>query len=590
MTKKKNSLVAKDAFDWNLLKRLFALATPYRGTFTLAAFLTILMAFIGPLRPFLIQYTLDEFVAKGNLYGLYMMSAIILALIVISSGIQLWSTFLTNFLGQTIIRDLRAKVYKHVVSFRLKYFDRTPVGTVVTRNVNDIETINEIFSQGLINITGDVLQIVFILMMMFYSDWRLSLVSLSILPLLLYSGYIFKIKVKSSFEDVRNQVARLNTFVQEHIVGMQVVQIFNREKREMEKFRQINEAHRTANINAIFYYSVFFPVVEVIAAISVGLMVWYGSRGVMLEQTTIGTMIAFIMYNGMFFRPIRQLADRLNTLQMGMVASERIFKLLDEKKHLEIDNSILKNKINGEIEFKDVWFGYNEDEPILKGISFKVEKGKTLALVGATGAGKSSIINILSRFYEISSGKILIDGIDIREFELNDLRKQISVVMQDVFLFSGSVNENVKLNDNSITDEKVIEVSKKLGAHRFVNSLPLKYNQEVNERGSSLSSGQKQLISFVRAMLPNPAILVLDEATSSIDHETEEIIQEAISKMMEHRTSIVVAHRLSTIQYADEILVIDKGLIIERGNHNELLEKNGTYKSLYDHQFNMASF
>lgn len=577
------------AFNKLLLARIFALATPYKKQFYFAIALTLGMAFIGPYRPYLIQYTLDNYVANNDANGLIWMSALILALLIVNSFMQLGSTLLTNFLGQTIIKDLRNKVYRHLTQLRLTFFDKTPVGTLVTRTVNDIETISDIFSEGMINILGDVLQIVFILGLMFYTDWKLSLISLSVLPLLLYSSYWFKEAVKKSFEDVRNQVARLNTFVQEHLTGMQIVQIFNREREEYKKFEAINRDHRNANIRSVFYYSVFFPVVEVISAISVGLIVWYGSKGIIDNTISPGVMIAFIMYINMFFRPIRQLADRFNSLQMGMVAGERIFKLIDDTSYTEFSGTQTPAGLNGKVAFNKVWFAYQNEDYILKDISFSIQPGKTLALVGATGAGKSSIINLLSRFYPINKGDILIDDINLNDLNNQWLRSHISVVLQDVFLFSGSIFDNVRLYNQNLSEEEIIETAKQLGAHEFIAALPNGYHQNVHERGATLSVGQRQLISFIRAMVANPAILVLDEATSSIDNETEEVIQKAIANMMKNRTSIVIAHRLSTIVNADEILVLDKGTIIERGTHQQLLAQNGSYKNLYEHQFIKAA-
>lgn len=573
------------AFNKILLARIFALATPYKKQLYFAIILTLGMAFIGPYRPYLIQYTLDNYVANNDTNGLIWMSALILALLIVNSFMQLGSTLLTSFLGQTIIKDLRNKVYRHLTQLRLTFFDRTPVGTLVTRTVNDIETVSDIFSEGMINILGDVLQIVFILGLMFYTDWELSLISLSVLPLLLYSGYWFKEAVKKSFEDVRNQVARLNTFVQEHLTGMQIVQIFNREREEFKKFESINREHLNANIRSVFYYSVFFPVVEVISAISVGLIVWYGSKGIIDNTVSPGVMIAFIMYINMFFRPIRQLADRFNSLQMGMVAGDRIFKLIDDTTYKEFSGTQTPAVLKGKVTFKNVWFAYKNEEYVLKDISFNIQPGKTLAIVGATGAGKSSIINLLSRFYPIKKGNIFIDDIDLNSLNNEWLRSHIGVVLQDVFLFSGSIFDNVRLYNQNFSEKEIIETAKQLGAHAFIEALPNGYHQNVHERGATLSMGQRQLISFIRAMVANPSILVLDEATSSIDNETEEIIQNAIAKMMKNRTSIVIAHRLSTIVNADEILVLDKGTIIERGNHQQLLAQNGAYKNLYKNQF-----
>lgn len=582
---KPNPIKIGNAFNWNLFGKIFSLALPFKKQFYLAVFLTLGMSFLGPYRPYLIQYALDHYVASGDAKGLMRMSLLIFGLLILHSLMQLGSTILANFLGQNIIKDLRNKVYRHLIGLQLRFFDKTPVGTLVTRSISDIETISEVFSEGMINIVGDIFQIVFILILMFATDVKLSLVSLSVIPVLFYSGYLFKEKVKESFEEVRNQVARLNTFVQEHITGMHIVQLFNREQREYESFKAINKEHRNANIKSVFYYSVFFPVVEVLSAISIGLIVWYGSKGALENQISIGTLIAFIMYINLFFRPIRQLADRFNNLQMGMVSSERIFKLLDQKENIERNGTHTLQRPLGNIEFKNIWFGYQPNEPVLKNINFTVKQGQTIAIVGATGAGKSSIINLLGRFYEIDKGEILIDGQNINQYTNQSLRKYISVVLQDVFLFSGSIMDNIKLYNHAIDEEKIVATSKLLGAHEFIEQLPNGYHQQVYERGASLSVGQRQLISFVRAMVTNPAILILDEATSSIDHETEEIIQKAIEKMRKGRSSIVIAHRLSTIIDADEILVLEKGIIVEKGNHFELLQKEGYYKKLYEHQF-----
>ncbi len=581
MTKPKK----KESFDWKLLVRVFSLARPYKEKFFTAVFLTVSIAILGPLRPYLIQVTIDKYIAVGDGKGLLNMAGLLLSLLILGAAMQWWGTLLSNFLGQQIIYDLRNKVYKHLLSFKQSYFDKTPVGNLVTRSISDIEVISEVFSEGMINIVGDILQIAVLLVLMFSTDVKLSLVCLSVLPLLFYSGYLFKEAVKSSFEEVRNKVSQINTFVQEHLTGMQIVQIFNREEQEFKKFKALNAEHRNANIQSVFYYSVFFPVVEVLSAVAIGLVVWYGSSGVINGEFSTGVLIAFIMYLNLFFRPIRQLADRFNNLQMGMVASERIFKLLDDNQPIESEGNLSAIEIQGNIAFEKVNFSYNEGQPVLKDISFTLEKGKTLALVGATGAGKSSIINLLSRFYDISSGKITIDGISVQTYTLESLRSKIAVVLQDVFLFSGTIMDNIKLYNSEISDEKVIETAKLLGAHNFISLLPKGYMQPVMERGATLSVGQRQLISFVRAMVHNPAILVLDEATSSIDHETEEIIQNAIEKMRQGRSSIMIAHRLSTISHADEIIVLDKGEIVERGKHTHLLQNSKFYKELYEHQF-----
>ena len=585
MSKPNTNIKKGTPFNVGVFKRVFALAKPYKAKLYTAIVLTISMAFLGPIRPVLIQHTIDNFIATNNPVGLVKMSALLFAILLAQAGMQVWSTVLTNYLGQHVIKDLRLQVYDYLTGLRLLFYDKTPVGTLVTRTVSDIETIADVFSEGLINISGDLLQIVFILIFMFSSNWKLSLVSLSVLRFLLYAGYVFKEKVRISFEDVRTQVARLNTFVQEHIQGMQIVQIFGRQAQEFKKFEEINTEHKVANIKSVMYYSVFFPVVEIISAVSTALIVWYASKGIMNEEASIGLITAFIMLINLFFRPIRQLADRFNTMQMGMVAAERIFKLIDEKENIEPTGTQLLSTIKGEIMFKDVWFGYNPNEYVLKGIDISLHQGKNVALVGATGAGKSSIINLLSRFYEIQKGTITVDGHALETLDIKELRRQIAVVLQDVFLFSGTVMDNIKLNNQNITDDYVMEVAKKLGAHDFIMRLPNGYQQNVYERGATLSVGQRQLISFVRAMVTNPAVLVLDEATSSVDNETEEVIQKAITTMMEGRTSIVIAHRLSTIQHADEIIVLEKGTIVERGNHQTLLNLDGYYKKLYELQF-----
>lgn len=585
MSKPTNNIKKGTPFNVDVFKRVFALAKPYKAKLYTAIILTISMAFLGPIRPVLIQHTIDNFIATNNPIGLVKMSVLLFAILLVQAGMQVWSTVLTNYLGQHVIKDLRLQVYDYLTGLRLLFYDKTPVGTLVTRTVSDIETIADVFSEGLINISGDLLQIVFILIFMFSLNWKLSLVSLAVLPFLLYAGYVFKEKVRTSFEDVRTQVARLNTFVQEHIQGMQIVQLFGRQQQEFNKFEEINTEHKVANIKSVMYYSVFFPVVEIISAVSTALIVWYASRGIMNGEASIGLITSFIMLINLFFRPIRQLADRFNTMQMGMVAAERIFKLIDEQENTEQTGHHTIPKVQGNIVFDNVWFGYNPNEYVLKGIDINLKHGKNVALVGATGAGKSSIINLLSRFYEIQKGSITVDGHPLQTLNIQELRKQIAVVLQDVFLFSGTVMDNIKLNNQTITDAYVMEVAKKLGAHDFIMRLPDGYQQNVYERGATLSVGQRQLISFVRAMVTNPAVLVLDEATSSVDNETEEVIQNAIATMMDGRTSIVIAHRLSTIQHADEIIVLEKGTIVERGNHQNLLNLDGYYKKLYELQF-----
>jgi ATP-binding cassette subfamily B protein len=574
------------SFDNNVLKRLFKLSNPYAKLFWFTFLFTILFAILSTIRPYLIQHVIDNFLPTKDFKNIYIYSAIIFGLLIISTVFQLLSSYLGALLGQLIIKDLRAKVFSHLSKLRLKFFDNTPVGTLVTRCISDIETITEVFSEGFISIMGDLLQIIFILSFMFYESWKLTLVSLAIFPFLLIAAYWFKERVRVSFEEVRNKVSELNTFVQEHITGMQIVQIFNKQDEEFEKFNVINKQHRDANIKGVFYYSVFFPIVEIISSIAIGLVVWYGAKETIVGQASAGVIVAFIMYITMFFRPIRQIADKFNTLQMGMVASKRIFALIDDESHIETSGNLRLESLQNQIAFKNISFAYIDEDYVLKNISFTLNKGKNMALVGATGAGKSSIINLLSRFYDYQKGEILIDGIELKQYQTDSLRSHIAVVLQDVFLFIGSIYDNITLFNKNITMEQVVATSKLLGAHDFISRLPNAYHQSVQERGLTLSMGQRQLISFVRAMVVNPTVLVLDEATSSIDQETEDIIQYAIAKMMEGRTSIVIAHRLSTIQKANEILVLDKGEIKERGTHESLLQiKDGFYTALYETQF-----
>jgi ATP-binding cassette, subfamily B, multidrug efflux pump len=573
--------------EWKTIKRLSAFASPYKKTFWFLVFLTVFIGLLGPIRPFMMEYTINRHIAFNDYTGLINMTILMLVLLFLQAYIQYLHTYLSGWLGQSIIKDIRIALYKHLVSLRLKFFDKTPIGRLITRNISDIETLASVFTEGLAALVGDLLQIVFILILMFYTNWRLTLVSLALLPLLLLSTYIFKEKVKKSFDETRVAVANLNSFVQEHITGMSIVQIFNSEAVEFKKFQEINKEHRRANLRAVMYYSVYFPVAEVIAAGGTGLLVWYGAREVLFENVELGTLIAFILYISLFFRPIRMIADRFNTIQLGIVSTNRILKLLDDKEHIPQNGTLIPEKIKGEVQFENVWFAYNDENYILKNISFEVKEGETVALVGATGAGKSSIINLLSRFYEINQGKIRLDGTDIREYDLPTLRQNIGVVLQDVFLFSDSIANNITLGNPEITRPQLIDAAELVGARRFIERLEGGFDYNVQERGATLSVGQRQLISFVRAMVYNPKILVLDEATSSVDTETEELIQEAIGKMMKGRTSIVIAHRLSTIQKADKIIVLNKGEIVEEGTHQELLGKDGYYANLYKMQYKL---
>ncbi|MBP3943432.1 ABC transporter ATP-binding protein [Sphingobacteriaceae bacterium WQ 2009] len=576
------------AYDVNLLRRMMEYMKPYRGIFWMSVVLTILLALVAPALPMLIEYTLDKYILKYDTSGLSWMFIAMLSLLLIQTLIRYYHTLMTNTLGQSVIRDIRIKVFNHITSLRLKYFDQTPIGKLITRTISDLETIANIFSEGLIQIIGDLLQLVVILGVMFYTDWKLTLIVLIPMPLMIAATYVFKEAMKSAFTDVRIWVANLNTFLQEHLTGMGIIQYFAREKQEMDKFEVINGQHRNAHIRANWYFSIFFPVLEIIMAIALGLLVWYGSKEIMAHQISAGVVVSFIMYINMIFRPIRELIDKFNTLQMGMVSAERIFEVLDTQEQTPDTGTLKPTKIRGEIEFKNVWFAYNEENWVLKDVSFTVQPGETLALVGATGAGKSSTINILSRFYEINKGQILLDGIDIKDYDLNYLRKTIATVLQDVFLFSNSILENINLNDSTIERSRIIDAAKQVGAHNFIMRMPGNYDFKVQERGASLSAGQAQLVSFIRALIHDPAILILDEATSSVDTESEELIQGAIDKLMKGRTAIVIAHRLSTIQHADRILVLDKGEIKESGSHQELLSFDGYYKKLYDLQFHSA--
>lgn len=572
-------------FDLKILKRIFSFTKPYRNRFWFLVAIIMLLACVIPIPPLLIRKTIDNEIALGDYNGLALMIAFMVGILLLQGFLNFLSTYLSGWLGQSVIRDIRIKLYQKILHLRLKFFDETPIGRLVTRTVSDIETLSDVFSDGLAQIFGDIMQLIIIIGVMFYTDWRLTLISLITVPLMLISTYIFKEYVKKSFNEVRLAVAKLNSFVQEHITGMSIVQIFNAEKPEYEKFVNINKEHRDANIRSILAYSIYFPMADLIAALGTGLIVWYGAKQILQADMTLGTLTAFIMFTNLFFRPIRMLADRFNTLQMGIVSTERILKLLDSDEFVQNNGTISPKNLFGKVDFKNVWFAYIDEEFVLKNISFSVKEGETVAFVGATGAGKSSIINLLSRFYEINKGEIFVDDIAVKDYELNALRKNIGVVLQDVFLFSDTILQNITLGDQSISNEKVIEAAKLVGAHDFIERLPEGYNYNVMERGATLSVGQRQLISFVRALVHDPKIIVLDEATSSVDTETEEMIQNAIAKLMKGRTAIVIAHRLSTIQNAHKIIVLDKGEIKEQGSHEELLKKDGWYANLYNLQF-----
>lgn len=576
-------------FDGKVLIRIFQFVKPYQKIFYTIVFLILLGGVLTPTRPYLIEYTINNHIPEGNYTGLYQMIGLMLVLSVLQAVVQFFQAYMSDWLGQNVIRDIRVQLYKHILSMKLQFYDKTPVGRLITRTVSDVETLASVFSEGLAAILGDLLQIVFIVILMFYTDWRLSIVGLCTLPFLILSTYVFKEKVKVSFNEVRTAVSNLNSFLQEHITGMNIVQIFGAEDKELKKFQTINKEHKKANIKSVFYYSVYFPVAEVIGAMGTGLLVWYGARGVMHDDMTLGTLIAFILYLAMFLRPVRMIADRFNTLQLGIVSSDRILKLLDSNEFIQAEGIYAPEEVKGDVVFKDVWFAYNEENYVLKNINFEVHKGQMIAFVGATGAGKSSIINLISRFYEINKGSITLDGKDIKDFTLDSLRSKIGVVLQDVFLFSASIYENITLGNPNISRAKVIEAAERVGAREFIERLPGGFDYNVMERGATLSVGQRQLISFIRTIVYDPTIIILDEATSSVDSETEELIQNAIEKMMKGRTAIVIAHRLATIQHADKIFVLDKGEIKEVGNHEELLAKEGAYFHLHQMQFKNMS-
>ena len=586
----------KKVFDFSLLKRILAYASPYKQRYHASIVLTIVLAIMSPLRPWLINKTVNDYIQNSVAQMLIVITVIQIGIIILETVLRFFFSYFTAWLGQTVVKDLRIQVYQKIVGLNLRQFDKTPIGTLTTRTVNDIETISDIFAEGFIPILADLLTIIAVLFTMFVMNWQLTLICLIPFPILIIATYYFKESVNKSFHSVRNAVAALNAFVQEHIQGMQVVQAFAVEDKEFNKFQKINKEHRNANIKAIFAYSVFFPVVEIILAVSLGLLVWF-SAGQAIGSSSeegkkiAGEVMAFILLLNMLFRPLRVIADKFNVLQMGMVASERVFGVLDNKDSLQPPvNGYDKTAVveNGKIEFKNVWFAYNDENWVLKNVSFTINPGETVALVGHTGSGKTSIISLLNRLYEIQKGSILIDGTDVSSFEPDRLRSKIGVVLQDVFLFAGSITDNVTLLNPDIPKEKVMEAAKLIGMHDFIMQLPGSYDYNVMERGATISQGQRQLLSFMRALLYDPRILILDEATSSIDTESEQLIQHAIDTLIEGRTSIVIAHRLSTIRKADKIIVLDKGEIKEAGTHEELLQHNGHYAKLYNMQFAKA--
>jgi len=573
--------------DITLLFRVIAFAKPYKKQFIIATISAIILSFLGPIRPMLINHAIDNFIIISDPENLLKITVLLISLLFCEGFIQFFYIYLSTWIGQNVILDLRKKIFRHIMSLKMKFFDKTPIGTLVTRAVSDIETIADIFSQGLLVIIAELLKLVIVLVFMFYTDWRLSIIALLTIPVLLVATAWFKRNIKASFQDVRDKVSSINSFVQEHIVGMNIVQIFNREEAEFDKFKKINADHRDAHLRSIFYYAVFFPVVEVLSAVSIGLVVWYGGEGILSgKDITIGEIIAFILFIHMMFRPIRQLADRFNVLQMGIVGSERVFKIIDTDEKIKDKGKTELSDLSGEISFENVWFCYKEDQWILKDLSFSVNSGKFLALVGHTGAGKSSIIRILNRFYEIEKGKIKIDNISIDDLTLNSLRNNIALVQQEVFLFSDSISNNISLYEDNITKEQIVQASKDIDIYEFIMSLPNGFEYVVGERGVTLSSGQRQLIAFLRVYVRNPKILILDEATASIDSSTEALIQNALSKLSKNRTTIVIAHRLSTIINANKILLLEDGKIKEEGTHRNLLEQKGEYFKMYQNQIN----
>jgi ATP-binding cassette, subfamily B, multidrug efflux pump len=576
----------KGFFDVSQLKRVLQFTRPFRSRFIGSIVLAVVLAAFTPVRPWLIQHTVDKYIAGKNYNWLIYITIIQIGFLLVETGLRFYFSYITSWLGQAVVKDIRVKVFGKVLHLNLRQFDKTPIGTLTTRTIDDIERINDIFAEGLIPILADLLSILCVLGIMLVTDWRLTLISLIPFPIIIVATYYFKESVNKSFHRVRNAVAQLNAFVQEHLTGMYIVQAFAAEEREYNKFRKINKEHRNANIHAIFAYSIFFPIVEIVLALAMGLIVWWTAKealGTGINQT--GKVTSFILYLNLIFRPLRVIADKFNVLQMGMIASERVFKVLDNDDYLSTNGKFNPGHVKGKVEFEEVWFGYNPENPVLKHINFTVQPGQTAAIVGHTGSGKTTIISLLNRVYEINSGKIKIDDVEVQDWQLDALRKNIGVVLQDVFLFSGSVLDNITLRNPAIPEEKVIEAAKLIGMHDFIMQLPGGYHYNVMERGATLSVGQRQLLSFIRALLYNPSVLILDEATSSVDTESEQMIEKAINTLIAGRTSIVIAHRLSTIQRADIIIVLDKGEIKEIGNHRQLLDRGGFYSKLYEMQF-----
>lgn len=575
------------AFDYRLFKRLLRHVRPYLITFYGVAIAAILLSGFAVLTPILVGEIVDNAITNKDGQKLLTLTLAMVGVLLGEVLSQLYFNYYANWLGESVIKDIRINLFKHLMGFKMKYYDNSSIGVLVTRAVTDMQRIGEIFSEGFFVIVSDLLKMLVVAIVMIVANWKLSLIVFAVLPIILYATRLFQKAMKVAFIEVRAQVSNLNSFVQEHITGMKIVQLFTREEIEKEKFREINEKHQNAWLKTVWYNSIFFPVAEIVSSITVGLIVWYGGlqNVANISQEEYGTIFMFILLSSMLFRPLRQIADKFNTLQMGMVAANRVFKILDTDSNIQDVGTIDKDSVKGEIEFKNVRFGYLENEEVLHGISFKVKAGETIAIVGATGAGKSTIINLLNRFYEINSGAILIDGINIRDYKLNSLRSKIAVVLQDVFLFADTIANNISLKNDAITIEHMEHAAKQIGVHEFISSLPGGYAYNIKERGTMLSSGQRQLIAFLRAYVSNPSILVLDEATSSVDTYSEQLIQRATEKITEGRTSIIIAHRLATIKKADKILVMQDGLIVETGTHKELLKQKGYYQNLYEAQF-----
>jgi len=579
------------AFDLQIFLRLMSFAKRYKLKFFIATSSTILLALVSLLNPYLIKETVDRYITEKDSEGL--INNIILMFVVVLVEVLLRFSFIyfANWVGQHIIRDIRAKIFRHILQFKMSYFDKNSVGKLVTRVVSDIETIAAFFSSGVFTIVSDVLQMFAVAALMFYFNWKLALIALAVLPILIYATRVFQQAIKATFQEVRNQVANLNGFVQERVTGMKIVQLFNREKVEYKSFKDINNKHKEAYVKTIWYFSIFFPIAEILSSIGIGLIVWFGSKQIVGgEVPGPGMLMAFVQMAQMLFRPLRQIADKFNQLQMGIVSGERVFKVIDTQSSIVKSGTVRAKKLKGDISFKDVRFSYVKDEEVLKGISLEVKSGQTVAIVGATGAGKSTIINLINRFYEIDSGTICVDGVSVNKYTLESLRNQVAVVLQDVFLFSDSILNNITLKNENITLKEVEEAAKQIGIHDFIMTLPGGYQYNVKERGAMLSSGQRQLIAFLRAYVSKPSILILDEATSSVDSYAEKMIQYATETITKGRTSIIIAHRLATIKQADKIIVMDKGLIVEEGSHSELLEReNGYYKNLYNKQFSLEA-